>query len=155
MKRLLLSVFVMSLLVFSACKEKEQPTPEPPDNNPANAFVGEYTVSADAVLVLPMVGEYPMTIPDMDGSVEKVGNYGDVKLNIFGQTLDAYVRGDGMHVDPFIINQEIYGISMAVTVAFPVIKAPVDGVITTTATLSATTSLGSVNGTADVVAVRK
>ncbi|MBO4306790.1 MAG: hypothetical protein J5848_00560 [Bacteroidales bacterium] len=156
MRRLLLSVFVLSTLLFCAChKEEEKPVEQPVDNNPANAFVGEYDVDVEATLILPIIGEYPLSMPDMDGSIVKVGDDGDVRVTLFGQTQDAYVRNDGMHVDPFIMNQDISGMTLAITVAMPVVKAPVDGVITTTAILSGTTSLGAINGTADIVAVRR
>ena len=64
------------------------------------------------------------------------------------------MRKDGLHLDPFIVNREIMGASVAVTVAVPVVKAPENGLTSTTATLTASIAGFSANGTADVFATR-
>ena len=149
MKKLVICLITILAVFFSACKEKEKPV------NYADAFVGNYDVSAEATLNIPILGTYPLSIPASDGVIVKDGDEGDVIITMMGQTVSGFARKDGLHVDPFIVNQEIAGYNLAMTVATPVIAPPVDGVITCTANISASIVLGTVTGTADITAVKK
>ena len=126
------------------------------DASLADAFVGEYTVTGDAVFNnVPVVGTYEMEFPAMDATIEKTGSGSDVLLTMGGQTVSGYVNSSGLHVEPVIINQTIMSYNVAITVAFPPISAPVNGSTSWTSTLSANVAGIGVTGTADMTATQK
>ncbi len=149
MKRIVICLITMFVVMFSACKKSEQPF------NYADAYVGNYDVDVDATLNIPGIGTYPMTMPTSDGQIVKEGDEGDVIVTMFGQNVSGYARKDGLHMDPFVVNRQILGINMLLTIATPVIEPPVDGVIRCTANISASIALGTVTGTADITAIKK
>jgi len=152
MKKLIVCFVALAMLGLSSCK-KDDPEPEP--YNPATEFVGAYTVSTEAHLQVPVLGAMDMPLSDMDAEIVLNGNNGEVNVTMSGQTTTGYVNSTGMHLDPIILNETIYNMDVAITVTFPVIPKPVDGVTSWVATLSAVASVGTITGTADMTAVRK
>lgn len=150
MKKFMICMFAMATLAMAGCnKDKENGE----DNNPANAFVGRYEVEVNAQLYTTL-GSYPLDMPVMVATIEKNGDQGDVTITMMNRSINGYVKQDGLHLDPFIVNREIMGATVAVTVAVPVVKAPESGLMNTTATLTASIAGFSANGTADVFATR-
>lgn len=122
----------------------------------ADAFVGEYTVSSVATLYdIPILGTTTQELPDMDATIEKDGDNGEVILTMSGQTTTGYVNQAGLHVDPLIINQEISGYNVSITIAFPTISAPVNGVTSWEANISTSLAGIAVSGVAQMTATRK
>lgn len=122
----------------------------------ADAFVGEYTVTADATFNnIPVIGTYSTELPPMDATIEKAGSGNDVFITMSGQTVNGYVNSQGLHIDPIVTNQNIMNYDVAITVTFPIISAPVNGEMSWVSTLSANVAGVGVTGTADMTAIRK
>ena len=126
------------------------------DASLADAFVGEYTLTGDATFNnVPMIGTYSMDLTPMDATIEKMGSSNEVVMTVAGQTTTGYVNSTGLHVDPVVVNQTIMTYTVAVTVTFPPISAPVNGTTSWTSTLNANISGIGITGTADMTATKK
>ena len=154
MKRIFLCLMAVAMIAFVSCK-KDKEEEQQSQVNPAKEFVGDYIVSTQAHLQIPVLGSQDIPLSDMDASIVLDGDKGDVKLTMSGQTTTGYVNDKGLHVDPIILNENIMSVPMTITVTFPVISKPVNGVTSWTATLSATSSYGNITGTADMTAVKQ
>lgn len=153
MKRIILCLMAVAMIAFVSCKKDKEDQQN--QVNYAEEFAGNYTVSTIAHLQIPVLGSQDIPLSDMDASIVLEGDKGDVKLTMSGQTTTGYVNDKGLHVDPLILNETIMSVPMTITVTFPVISKPVNGVTSWTATLSATSSYGNITGTADMTAVKQ
>ena len=147
MKKVLFCLSIMTLLFCSSCKKDEK-------TNYADAFVGNYDVWVEANFNVPIMGSVPYDFSN-EGTIEKNGDEGDVTITMMDQTVNGYVRADGLHIEPIVMTENIAGYDMNVTVTVPVIAPPVDGVITASANMMASVAIGVVNGTADITAIKK
>ena len=138
----LLAAFGLVLAV--GCKKDDE-------SNPADDFVGTYTVNA--VANLGALGS--LEIPESELTIIAKGDDGDVTVAVGSITVDGYVDDDGLHLDPAIVPWIIMEQQVQITATFPVIEAPKDGVITFTAQITANMGLMSPSGTLDVVATKK
>ena len=83
MKKFMICMFAMATLAMAGCnKDKENGE----DNNPANAFVGQYEVEVNAQLYTTL-GSYPLDMPVMVATIEKNGDQGDVTITMMNQTI--------------------------------------------------------------------
>jgi len=156
MKKILFILLCLSAISFTSCsKDDDDNSAQQEQVNPATEFVGKYIVSTEAHLQIPIVGNIDLPWQDMDATIALKGNNGDVTVSMAGQTTTGYVNDSGLHIDPIIVNQQIMSMQLDVTVTFPVIHKPVNGTTSWTATLSASSSYGSVTGTADMTAVKQ
>ena len=126
------------------------------DASLADAFVGEYTLTGDATFNnVPMIGTYSMDLTPMDATIERTGSGNEVSVTISGQSTTGYVNSTGLHIDPVVINETLMSYSVAITVTFPPISAPVNGTTSWISTLSANISGIGISGTANMTATRK
>lgn len=146
MKKFVFCFVAVASLIFASCDK----------SNPADDFVGDYNVSAHATFHnIPLVGDYSQDINDLECSIVKKGDDGDVTLTMSGTSAEGYVDDKGLHVDPIQIQQELMGTPVTVGVTFPVIKAPKNGTITWVSTLSASAMGVALTGEAEMTAVKK
>ncbi len=126
------------------------------DSYYADQFVGEYSVTTNATFNnIPIVGTYSMDFPTMTATIVKTGSGNEVEVTMAGQTRPGYANSTGLHVEPIVVNQTILTSTVAVTVTFPTISAPVNGTTSWTSTLSASFSGVGINGTAEMTATKK
>ncbi|MBP5547440.1 MAG: hypothetical protein J6X58_00930 [Bacteroidales bacterium] len=158
MKKILLCLLAVAVCSFTSCKKDnngtDNTTQQEQTPNPAKDFEGNYTVTTLAHLQVPVIGEMDMPLSDMEAVITLKGDRGEVEVTMSGQTTTGYVNDAGMHIDPIIVNQTVASMQLAITVTFPVIQKPVDGVASWVATLTATSAMGAVTGTADMTAVK-
>ena len=152
MKKFIVCLMAFAAIAFVSCTKDD---PEAETANPAKEFVGTYSLSGTATVSLPVVGQQSVPVPSMDCTVALKGDKGDVTLTINDKSIDGYVNDSGLHIDPFNYNTEILNTSLAFTVTVPTIAKPDNGRVSTTASLVASVSGVAVNGTADVIGVRK
>ena len=125
------------------------------DSYYADQFVGEYSVTTYATFNnIPIVGTYSMDFPTMTATIVKTGSGNEVAVTMAGQTRPGYANSTGLHVEPIVVNQTILTTTVAVTVTFPTISAPVNGTTSWTSTLSASFSGVGINGTAEMTATK-
>ena len=123
--------------------------------NPAEDFVGAYTIQATAHATLPVVGNFNYPFDDSEAIINLLGDEGDVTITMMGQTETAHVTSSGMIVEPMVIPIPFNGNTYQFTATFPTIPAPVNGVSQFTVQISATTQFGTIPGTIDVIATRQ
>lgn len=164
MKRLFLCLLALSLLTFVSCKkDKEESKPvEQVQVNPAKVFVGDYIAYGSITINIPqalvnLVGTdtYQQPIDEMNLNIALNGDKGDVKITVGDYSTEGYVNESGLHVDPIMINYPIMNTEVQFTATIPVIEKPVEGVVSSQASLVATAMGFSITGTADMVAVKQ
>ena len=149
MKKVLFCLVAVAAFAFASCGDDTK-------ENPADAYAGTYTITGMAHLNgVPVIGTYDTQIPESEVTITPDGETGNVTITMNGTTATGYVNESGMHIDPVIVNTNILSTDVEITVAIPVIGAPVDGVITTTANLTATIMGMAITGTADITATKK
>ncbi len=150
MKKLMVCLFVLTAMVLVSCGKEEEKTPDY-----AAAFIGNYTASVDAVLNVPVLGEVPLPINNLDVTVTRGLAENEVKMTAMNQTLDGYCNASGLHLDPFVSNTTVMSTTISVTVTMPTVPAPVNNTVNGTATLAATVMGYSVTGNATYTAVKQ
>ncbi|MCR4931458.1 MAG: hypothetical protein K5918_03355 [Bacteroidales bacterium] len=146
MKKLLLCFVAIATMAAVSCKK---------ETNPAEDFVGNYTVKTSAHLTIPVIGNMDQDLDDMDCTIALKGEEGDVTITMAGETTTGHVTEAGMTVQPLVTTQEIMGQPVDITVNFPTIPKPVNGTTSWQSTLTASVSGISINGTADMTATKK
>lgn len=154
-------------MAFVSCGKDDEDTPatttttnnnqnpqDPP--NPADDFVGDYMLNGTLTINLPEMigGTQTQPINDIEISIERNGNTGDVKILMGSESYDGYVNNSGLHVDPIVINYPMGQSSLALTVTIPTISKPVNGETTCQASIMTTVSGITITGLADVVATK-
>lgn len=155
MKKILTCLFAISLLAFTSCEKNNENEEQPRPTDYAAAFIGTYDVTINASMTLPIIGETPVPLPSMEAVCERKGDGNEVTLTMSNRTIEGYANASGLHVDPFIAQQNIAGYDLSITVTVPVVAAPTDGVISGTATLSASMAGVAIPGTAEYSAVKR
>lgn len=155
MKRFLTSLLLVSLVAFVSCKKDNENEDTPHFDDYAINFIGAYDVNIDASVTLPVLGNYNIPFNNMEATCVRKGDGNEVTLTMSNRSLDGYANASGLHVDPFVYNQNVAGYDLAFTVTIPVVSAPVNGVISGTATLSATLAGVNIPGTANYTAVKR
>ena len=150
MRKILVCLLVMATFAMVACHKEEEKAPDY-----AADFIGNYSVTVNAVLNVPVLGEVTLPIDNMEVTVTRGVGDNEVKMSAMNQTLDGYCNASGLHLDPFVSNTSIMGTSVSVTVTMPTVPAPVNGQVNGTAMLSATVSGYSVTGTATYTGVKQ
>lgn len=155
MKRFLTCLLAVSLLAFVSCKKDDVNEEQPRQTDYAADFLGTYDVSINASMTLPILGETPIPLPEMEATCVRNGDGNEVILTMSNRTIDGYANASGLHVDPFLAQQSIAGYDLSITVTVPVVAAPTDGVISGTASLSASVAGVAIPGSAEFTAVKR
>ncbi|MBP5190563.1 MAG: hypothetical protein J6031_06570 [Bacteroidales bacterium] len=146
MKKLLLCLVAFATIAFVSCKKEK---------NPAEDFVGNYTVTATVHAQIPVLGAIDQDLDAMDASIALNGEEGNVTVSMAGQTTTGNVTEAGMTLQPIVTTQTIMGTNVEVTITFPVISKPVNGVSSWTSNITASINGIPLSGTADMTATRK
>lgn len=147
MKKLLFCLVAIATIAFTSCKKEKA--------NPAEDFVGNYTVSATFHAQVPVLGNLDQPLNDMDASITLNGDEGAVNVTMAGKTTTGNVTEAGMTVQSIVISQTIMGATVDVTVTFPTIAKPVNGTTSWVSGITASLNGIALNGTADMKAVKK
>lgn len=152
MKKLLICMFAIATLGLVSCN-KDDDKDSTPDY--AADFIGNYILSVNATMAIPVYGDVDLPVGDMEASVVRKGTGNEVTLTVMNQTLDGYCNENGLHVDPFTVNTNLMSVSVALTVTVPTVAAPVNNTVSGTAAIAATIMGYSATGTAIFTGVKQ
>ena len=153
MKKIILCLLAFSFLAFVSCKKEEN---SPEVVNPAKEFVGDYTISGTLNLNLPTAlgGTQQIPVQERELSIALNGNEGDVIITSGQYSVDGYVRNDGLHVDPVVVQYPFMSSNIDLTLTIPTVKKPVNGTTSCIASVVATVSGITITGTADITVTK-
>ena len=168
MRRILTTILLSGLFLFSAC-EKE-PTNDTNSNNnanivppptdvegPAAPFVGVWTVNTEANMNAPVVGNITRN-ETSTYVIAANGSEGAVNVSMTSEygssTATGMADSTGLHLSSYDQQSSFAGMQFTMTVAAATIPVPVNGTTSWTSTLSASFSGVGINGTAEMTATK-
>lgn len=124
--------------------------------SPADDFVGDYALDGTLTINLPdaLGGTQTRPIENIEISIIRNGDNGDVTIIMGDESYDGYVNNSGLHIDPIIVNYPLGQYNIALTATIPTINKPVNGVTTCQATIMASVYGITITGNADVTATK-
>ena len=153
MKKFFFGLMAIAVLACTACKKE----------NPAEQFAGNYDVATTVHLSFlnPLTGQNQTLDQELDvmnTTITLNGDEGAVNVTMGDITTTGTADEAGLHLQPTTATITVMEMPVSINLTFPTIAAPVNGVTSWVANVTASVNIGvsiTANGTADQVATKK